>query len=136
MIVLNEDAKPKITDYKVWNDAGDYTEETFKGKKLFLIIKNLSDINTAALPDMNKLINNVRTKGIEPVILTSGNSAEIEKFLSEHQLVAPYYYVDATVLKTISRSNPGLWLLKDGTVKGKWHYNDTPTAEEVIALAK
>jgi hypothetical protein len=136
MVVLNEDAKPTITDYKVWNDAGDFTEGTFQGKKLFLIIKSLTDINTAALPDINKLINAVKGKGIEPVILTSGNSADIENFLSQHQLTAPYYYVDATVLKTISRSNPGLWLLKDGIVKGKWHYNDTPTAEEVVDLVK
>ncbi|OJV12802.1 MAG: DoxX family protein [Dyadobacter sp. 50-39] len=136
MVVLNEDAKPKITDYKVWNDEGDFTESTFQGKKLFLIIKSLTDINTAALPDINKLINAVKGQGIEPIILTSGNSADIENFLSQHQLTAPYYYVDATVLKTILRSNPGLWLLKDGVVKGKWHYNDTPTAEEVVGLVK
>jgi uncharacterized membrane protein YphA (DoxX/SURF4 family) len=136
MVVLNEDAKPKITDYKVWNDEGDFTESTFQGKKLFLIIKNLTDINTAALPEINKLINSVKSKGIEPIILTSGNSEEIIKFLSEHQLNIPYYYVDTVVLKTISRSNPGLWLLKDGVVKGKWHYNDTPTSEEVIDLVK
>lgn len=136
MVVLNEDAKPKITDYKVWNDAGDFTEGTFQGKKLFLIIKSLTDINTAALPDINKLINAVKGRGIEPIILTSGNSAEIESFLSQHQLTAPYYYVDATVLKTILRSNPGLWLLKNGIVKGKWHYNDTPTADEVVDLVK
>ena len=103
---------------------------------LFLIIKNLTDINTAALPEINKLINNVKSKGIEPVVLTSGNSEEIVRFLSEHQLNVPYYYVDTVVLKTISRSNPGLWLLKDGVVKGKWHYNDTPTPEEVIDLVK
>ncbi|MCE6987689.1 BT_3928 family protein [Dyadobacter sp. CY323] len=136
MVVLNEDAKPKITDYKVWNDEGDFTEETFKGKKLFLIIKSLSDINTAALPDINKLIISVKAQGVEPVILTSGNSEEIVSFLSAHQLNVPYYYVDATVLKTILRSNPGLWLLKNGIVKGKWHYNDTPTAEEVVDLVK
>ena len=136
MTVLNEDAKPKITDYKVWNDAGDFTEETFKGTKLFLVIKNLTDINTAALPDINKLFDGVRGKGVEPIILTSGNSDEIVKFVAAHQLNAPFYYVDATVLKTIMRSNPGLWLLKEGTVKGKWHYNDTPAAEEVLTLVK
>ncbi|MCE7059929.1 BT_3928 family protein [Dyadobacter sp. CY343] len=136
MNVINEDAKPKITDYKVWNDVGDFTEETFKGTKLFLIIKNLTDINTAALPDINKLLNAVRGKGVEPIILTSGNSDEIVQFVASHQLNAPFYYVDATVLKTILRSNPGLWLLKDGTVKGKWHYNDTPEAEEVLNLVK
>ncbi|HEV7378827.1 MAG TPA: BT_3928 family protein [Dyadobacter sp.] len=136
MIVLNEDAKPKITDYKVWNDEGDFTEETFKGKKLFLIIKNFTDINTAAFPDISKLINQVKNKGVEPIILTSGDSGEIQKFMQEHQLSMPYYSVDATVLKTISRSNPGLWLLQDGIVKGKWHYNDTPSAEDVIKLVK
>lgn len=136
MIVLNEDAKPKITDYKVWNDAGDFTEETFKGKKLFLILKNFTDINTAALPDISKLINQVKSKGVEPIVLSSGDSGEIEKFLREHQLSTPFYFVDATVLKTISRSNPGLWLLKDGTVMGKWHYNDTPEASEVLELVK
>ena len=136
MIVLNEDAKPKITDYKVWNDEGDFTEESFKGKKLFLIIKNFTDINTAAFPDISKLINQVKNKGIEPIILTSGDSGEIQKFMQEHQLSIPYYSVDATVLKTISRSNPGLWLLQDGIVKGKWHYNDTPTSEEVVELVK
>lgn len=136
MIVLNEDAKPKITDFKVWNDEGDFTEESFKGKKLFLIIKNFTDINTAAFPDISKLINQVKNKGISPVILTSGDSGEIQKFMQEHQLSIPYYSVDATVLKTISRSNPGLWLLQDGIVKGKWHYNDTPTSEEVVELVK
>jgi uncharacterized membrane protein YphA (DoxX/SURF4 family) len=136
MVVLNEDALPKITDYKVWNDEGDYTEQTFVGKKLFVIIKNLTDINTAALPDISKLISQVKSKGIEPVVLTSGDSNEIQKFLNEHQLTIPFYFVDAVVLKTISRSNPGLWLLKDGNVMGKWHYNDTPEAEEVIDLVK
>jgi uncharacterized membrane protein YphA (DoxX/SURF4 family) len=132
MIVLNEDAKPKITDYRVWNDEGDFTEQSFKGTKLFLIIKNLTDINTAAFPDIQKLVNAVKKKGVESIVLTSASSEEISRFMTAHQLVVPYYYVDATVLKTISRSNPGLWLLKDGTVKGKWHYNDTPTEEEVM----
>jgi uncharacterized membrane protein YphA (DoxX/SURF4 family) len=136
MTILNEKAKAKITDYKVWNDLGDFTQETFNGKKLFVILKNFSDINTAALPDISKLVSNIKSKGIEPIILTSGSSAETVQFLKEHQLAVPFYYADATVLKTISRSNPGIWLLKDGTVKGKWHYNDTPTVEEVVALTK
>jgi uncharacterized membrane protein YphA (DoxX/SURF4 family) len=136
MKVINEDAKPKITDYKVWNDEADFTEETFKGKKLFLILKNFVDINTAAFPDISKLIASINDKGIDPIILTSGSSAETAQFLKEHQLSVPFYYADATVLKTISRSNPGIWLLKDGTVMGKWHYNDTPTVEEVVELSK
>ena len=41
-------------------------------------------------------------------------------------------YGDATVLKTIIRSNPGFFLLRNGTVTGKWHYNKFPDAKEIL----
>ena len=136
MSIINEDAKPKITDYKIWNDEADFTEQSFEGTKLFLIFKNFKDINTAALPEINKLIKNLESKGIKTYILTSRSNEETIQFMHEHQLNVPYYFADGTVLKTISRSNPGLMLLKNGVVTGKWHYNDTPTAEKVLTLIK
>ena len=57
-----------------------------------------------------------------------------EAFRHEHQLAIPYYLADATVLKTSVRSNPGITLWVDGTVKGMWHHNDTPEAQEVMGL--
>ena len=42
-----------------------------------------------------------------------------------------YYSVDETALKTMIRANPGLVLIKGGTVIDMWHYNDIPTFEEV-----
>jgi hypothetical protein len=70
----------------------------------------------------------------EAIILTSSSSAEVEAFRHKHQWAAPYYFADATVLKTIIRSNPGLTLWVDGTVKGKWHYNDVPDSDELRKL--
>ncbi len=132
MVLLNESAKPKITDYRAWDDDGDHTEQTFEGNKLFIVIKNLKELNTAAFPDIRKLVSNLNSQDVTPMILTSASSAEIDDFIRSQQLKVPYYFVDATVLKTISRSNPGLWLLQDGVVRGKWHYNDTPDAAEVM----
>jgi len=137
MISLNEDkARPKITDYRVWNDSTDFTQESLTGNRLIIIIKNLKDINTAAFPDIRKLVAGVSGNGVDPLIFTSAASKEIETFLKEQQLREPYYFADATVLKTIARSNPAIWLLKDGIVKGKWHYNDTPDAAEVLRLLR
>jgi hypothetical protein len=68
------------------------------------------------------------------MLLTASPEAEFEVFRHAHQLAAPFYFADATVLKTIVRSNPGIALWVNGTVKGMWHHNDTPTAEEIIHL--
>ncbi len=135
MVTLNEDkAKPKITDYRVWNDSTDFTQESFNGNKLILIVKNLKDINTAAFPTIRKLVEGLEGTDVETLVFTSAGSDEIDGFLKEQQLKIPFYFADATVLKTISRSNPGILLMKDGVIKGKWHYNDTPDAGEVKKL--
>ena len=135
MVLLNENAKPKITDYRAWNDEGDFTQQTFEGNKLFIIVKNLNDINTAAFPEIRKVVvNGLKGKNVEPIFLTSASSGEMKEFLKAQQLPLPFYYADATVLKTISRSNPGIWLLAKWRCKsGKWHYNDTPDAETVLS---
>lgn len=135
MVLVNENAKPKITDYRVWNDEGDFTQQTFEGNKLFIIVKNIKDIDAGSLPAIRSLVEQLEGSSIKPYILTSTSDDEIKAFRKEFQLDnVPYYKADATVLKTIMRSNPGTWLLKDGVVRGKWHYNSTPDAEKVKSL--
>ncbi|WP_421830706.1 BT_3928 family protein [Larkinella sp.] len=134
MVLLNESAKPKITDYRVWNDEGDFTQSTFEGTKLMLIIRELDDLSIGDMPAIRKLMKGVEDKNVMPMILTSVSDKEINDFRHEYQLSVPVYKADATVLKTIVRSNPGLWLISGGVVKGKWHHSDTPTPEEALAL--
>jgi len=131
MQIINKDALPKITDYRIWNEEGDFTDSTFIGSKLILIIKNLKDINAAAFPEIRTLLEQLDGIDVTPIIVTSASSKDIEQLLAQQQIGLPYYFADATVLKTIVRSNPGLILLNDGVVKGKWHYNDTPLAGEL-----
>ncbi|RRB07180.1 BT_3928 family protein [Larkinella rosea] len=136
MILLNESAKPKITDYRVWNDEGDFTQATFEGAKLMLIIRDLEDLNIGNMSAIRKLMKGVEDKNVKPMILTSVSDKQINDFRHEYQLAIPVYKADATVLKTIVRSNPGLWLINNGVVKGKWHHADTPGPDEVAALVK
>jgi hypothetical protein len=73
---------------------------------------------------------------VEMMVLTASSTEQFEAFRHQNQLAVPYYFADATVLKTIIRSNPGITLWVNGTVKGMWHHNDTPEPSEVLELIR
>ena len=131
MVAINPEDGPKITDFNVWNDEGDHTQEVLTGNKLLILVQNVAKAEQANFKEINKLVKAAEQQGITPLVVTSSSGPDFEIFRHEVNLAAPYFYGDGTVLKTIIRSNPGLLLLQDGTVKGKWHHNDTPDIEEV-----
>jgi hypothetical protein len=135
--VLNPDKIiPKITDYAVSNtDGDDVTQNTFEGAKLLFIIYDVNKASVKNLDEIRQLAKALDGK-IEMMALTSSPSADFETFRHQNQLGIPYYFADATVLKTIIRSNPGITLWVNGNVKGMWHHNDTPSAENVLELTK
>ncbi len=133
MVPLNPEAQPKITDYSVWNDEGDFTEATFRGSKLLVVMYDVTKANKEALSEVQRLANQLPI-GVEAMVLTASGEAIYDEFRHEYQLALPYYYADATVLKTIIRANPGLVLLQNGVVRGKWHFRDTPSVEEISDL--
>lgn len=139
MDVANPEAKPKITDYAVWNDDGDYTQASFSGKHLFIIVRKADKVEPKEMSKVAQLVHNISRldgENLKAEILTASDGQAIENLRHESQLAAPYFYGDGTVLKTIMRSNVGLWLLKDGVVKGKWHLNDCPDLHEILEKVK
>lgn len=135
--VLNEEKTlPKITDYAVADENGnDVTQQTFEGAKFLFIIGDVSKTSVANMDVIRELVKGLDGK-VEMMVLTSSTAEQFEAFRHEHQLAVPYFFTDATVLKTIIRSNPGMTLWVNGTVRGMWHHNDTPTATEVLSLVQ
>lgn len=133
--LLNPEAQPVITDFGVWNSEGDFSEEVLQGNKLLVLIHTVQKTDIESLDAIKQLTAGLEGE-VEPLIVTSSDEASFEAFRHEQQLAIPYYFGDATLLKTMIRSNPGLILLQDGTVVKKWHYNDVPKAAEVKELLK
>lgn len=132
MTAINEkEAKPLITDYQLWaeGDTINYTQESFKGAKLLVIIPNIHHLNEAALPEIEKLTKEL--KNVTIWLVSASNDAEVNALRHTYQLGFPALSADTKILKTIVRSSPGLWLLKDGTVKGKWSSYALPSADEI-----
>ncbi|WP_242921261.1 BT_3928 family protein [Pontibacter liquoris] len=134
MVAINPEDGPRITDFNVWTDEGDFTQEVFTGNKLLVIVQSTATADQKDFDKINKLVKAAEQAGIQPMVVTSSSGQEFEMFRHEVNLAAPYYFGDGTVLKTIIRANPGLVLLQNGVVKGKWHHNDTPDIAEVKGL--
>ena len=135
--LLNPEAQPKITDYSLWNETGDYTNESFLGNKLFIIIHDVNKMGLKGkklqdfISELKILVSNINF-WVEPIIITSSDSKSYNDFREKYHIEIKNVYGDATVLKTIIRSNPGFFLLRNGTVTGKWHYNKFPDAKEIL----
>lgn len=128
-----EEATPKIVDFAIWNQEGDLTEEVLQGNKLLVIVHKVAKADAENIPAIRRLAESLQNRA-EVLVVTSSDEAAYEAFRHEHQIAIPYAFGDATLLKTIMRANPGLVLLKDGVVLGKWHHNDVPEKAEVLQL--
>jgi len=133
MILLNPEAEPKIRDYNIWNDEGDFTEESLTGTKLLVIFSDVNKARIKTIPEIIVLSGQLQEKA-ETWVVMANDEATYETFRHEYQIALPYYFGDGTVLKTVVRAIPGLLLLKDGVILGKWHNNDIPSAGEIEAL--
>ena len=136
MKVLNEEAKPKITDYALWNDAGDFTQESFKGEKVYFIVQNLHHYYEKGMPELDLLADSLSKKGKNVAYITSAGGADFEAFRKENAITQPFYFGDEKVLKTIARVNPTIWILNNGIVKGKWSGYALPKLNELEEALK
>lgn len=125
-MVTNPEVLPTINDYNLWNDEGDQTQASLTGTKLLIVFHTLDDVNPKETEAINKLLEELKGSDIQPMAVTSSGTDEFEAFRHEAQLSIPYAFADAVMLKTMMRANPGLVLLKDGVVKGKWSWRNTP----------
>ena len=138
MTVLNpEKSRPTITDFAVYDlEGNDVTPQILTGNKLIIIVQNSNKANRERFDAINALLAAAEQsrKHIGVLAITSTSPAKFDAFRHDVNLAVPYYTADATVLKEMVRSNPGLLVLQNGKVLAKYHYHDVPNLYEVEKL--
>lgn len=136
--LIRKGQKPKITDFSVSTpDGEDVTQQAFAGDKLLIVIRDVAQARESHLRAIAALIAGLNeSKGQSPeiMVLTATNGAVFEEYRHEYQLAAPYFFTDNTVLKTMVRTDPGVLLLRNGTVMGKWPAALIPDAADIRAM--
>lgn len=132
--IVKKGVEPKIKDFSISNLNGDdYTQEIIENPdyNFLLICYDLQLTNKDAFGKINDLAILCKQNHVKFIALTSSTKDVIEQFKKDVQTNIDFYLTDGTVLKTMIRSNPGLMLLKGGTVQDMWHYHSLPSFTDV-----
>jgi len=127
---------PKIVDLSIQDaQKNDYTKDLFSNPfyNLMIIAYDLDKTDTAAIDRLNAMaINLTEGYNIRTILVTSNSAHDAEAFSKQHHLAMEIFYADEVPLKSMVRANPGILLLKNGTVINKWHYHSIPKYDELV----
>ncbi|HMN06005.1 MAG TPA: DoxX family protein [Flavobacteriales bacterium] len=120
----------QVQDFVLFNsDGDDMTDDILHdGAPVLLVVaKTIREARTACQPEINKLAEDAMKAGWKVYGLTSSSYDESEDFRHANQNPFEYLTCDEVTLKTVIRSNPGVVLLQEGTVRGKWPCRRVPS---------
>lgn len=129
--------EPPIHDFALTScDTGeDITEQvlTKKGYTFLLVSPRLAVADDSNFGDIDQIYEYAEENGADFYCVTASANDEIERWRDLTGAEYKFCNADETTLKTMIRSNPGLMLLKDGTIIGKWSHNTLPQTDDLTA---
>ncbi len=135
-IMVKEGFVPPIHDFSILSLNGDdLTEDILqqKGYTFLLIAPYLEKADDSNFGPIDQIYEYAEEYGYKFYCLTASGKQAIAHWQDMTGAEYPFYNTDAVTLKTIIRSNPGMLLLKDGTVIQKWSHNELPNDSELYA---
>ncbi len=132
-VLVDKGYEPLIHDFTIETPEGEDIIDFFiydENYVFLLIAYDLKKTNTKSQEKINELAKWAIDRDLSFICLTSSLPDESDKFAQDHQVPYEFFNCDEITLKTIIRSNPGLMILKNGTIVAKYHYNDIPSPEE------
>ena len=121
--LIEKGYEPPIHGFSIITEIGDdITEDVLSDDSytFLLIAHRLEQANDSYIDRVNEIYDFCLQNKYAFYCLTSSSSDEIKEWKENTGAEYPFCTMDDITLKTIIRSNPGLLLLKAGTVINKW----------------
>ena len=133
--LVKEGYVPPVHDFSVttWPEGEDETESilTDSGYTFLLVAPYLEQADDSNIDRINEIYDYCQEHGYSFYCLTASGDEAIRRWQDLEGADYPFGNTDGITLKTIVRSNPGLILLKGGTVYNKWSHNNLPDEDEL-----
>lgn len=129
------DPNDRATDIRFFNLSGEDVTDDILGDPLYhflLISYNLNEADWDHLEEIRAIKNQAELNAYSFSLITASSEEVVDTFQKDHNFYSEIYQSDDIDLKTIIRSNPGLIVLKDGVILGKWSEAYLPTYKEII----
>lgn len=129
-VLISKGYEPPIHDFSISAPNKEDLTETIKNSTgfVFLLVSyNLPKADPTSLKKANDFFKlSASFSDVQFFAVTASLEDDIEQLRDTLGLMYDFGSADEIALKTIIRSNPGLVLIKNGTILGKWHFNDFP----------
>lgn len=130
--------EPPIHDFSMMDlrTGDDITEEvlTDMGYTFLLVAHRIEEADDSNIDLINEIYDYSVEHGYKFYCLTSSPEEQIELWKDKTGAEYPFCQMDDITLKTMVRSNPGLMLIKNGTILNKWSDEDIP--DEYVLTGK
>ncbi len=133
-VLIEKGYEPPIKDFSIVSDEeGDITDMVLADTNysILVVAYSLPKTSYRHQDKLDELYAYCEQSGLGFRALTSSTSDELARYRDESGAKYPMYGTDPITLKTIIRANPGIVLLKRGTIVNKWHANDLPPLNEL-----
>jgi len=132
-VVIREPESPKCKDFRVMNADGEEVQDVVlnhQGVSYWVNSYDFAKSDQKGFTRINELLKQVPGNKIG----LTGTS--IEQANGAADGIYEFYNLDATPIKTMNRANPGLTVVKNGVIIGKYHNKHLPSAAELKELTK
>ena len=126
---------PPIHDFSIVLHEEDITEQILEdpGYTFLLCSPHLENADDSNFGDIDQIYEYAEEHDYPFYCLTASTDEAINRWIERTGAEYPFCTTDETTLKTVIRSNPGLVLLKAGTIIGKWSHNDLPHIDAALS---
>ena len=117
--------EPPIHDFTIEREGEDHAEELMREEKLVMVVAyDLAKSQKKGFKHLAQIVRLAGEKGYKVIGVSASNERQAQGIKDQYGLDIDFYFTDETTLKTIVRSNPGILVLREGTIEQKVHYND------------
>ena len=121
---------PSIQDFTIESAEEDLTTYFLEKKHLIIVaMYNVYNSEKEGLLKLKNFTDDAIKKGYTVIGLSASGDEAKQQLKSDYTLNFDTYLCDEKVVKTIVRANPGIFILKKGTVVNKAHWNDIEAME-------